>query len=326
MAVPAADSSVLFRSRVLFVSGKGGTGKTAVAAAVGRLAAAQNRKTLVLELDSQQPSLTSIFGVRPKYAPVEVSRNLSIANVEWVSALGDWLEDMVSLPRVVRLIMRNRMVSVFLEATPGARDLVVLWRVMTLARGYDLVVVDMPASGNAVAMLSVAHTARRLFSTGPIRRCADDLLSLYGHAETRLVLVALPEEMVVNETVETTRRVLADLAPVRVPLVMLNRATLPSLSAAEAALLDALVSEQSARAGDTPSEALAVEVLGAGRWEARLESATADALLRLEQELALPVIVLPVLARGEGAARVVSQLTAAMARASSVPVDLRSGP
>lgn len=316
-AVILADSAVLFRSRVLFVSGKGGTGKTSVAAAIGRLAATQGRRTLVLELDNQRPSLTGIFGVRPKYAPTEVGKHLSIANVEWVDALGDWLEALVNLPRVVRLIMRNHIVSVFLEATPGARDLVVLWRVMALARSYDLVVVDMPASGNAVAMLSVAHTARRLFEQGPIRRCADDLVNLYGQADTKMVLVALPEEMVVNETVETARRIAADLAPLRVPIVVLNRATSPSLSTDETALLAGLL------AG--PSDGLAREVLEAGRWEARLESATAEALQRLAAELALPILVLPVLARGEGALRVVGQLTSAMARASSVPVELRGG-
>jgi cellulose biosynthesis protein BcsQ len=317
MPPAAADSAVLFRSRVLFVSGKGGTGKTSVAAAVGRLAASQGRRTLVLELDNQRPSLTSIFGTRPAYAPVEVARNLSIANVEWVDALGDWLEDIVSLPRVVRLIMKNHIVSVFLEATPGARDLVVLWRVMTLARSYDLVVVDMPASGNATAMLSVAHTARRLFDAGPIRRCADDLVNLYHQADTRLVLVALPEEMVVNETIETTRKVRTDLAPLRVPLVLLNRATMPSLSEAEKVMLGALLA--------LPTDGLAREVVEAGRWEAELEQATADSLARLRADLDLPVLVLPVLARGEGAQRVVGQLTSALGRASSVPIDLRGG-
>ncbi len=317
MASTAADSAILFRSRVLFVSGKGGTGKTSVAAAIGRLAATQGRRALVLELDNQRPSLTSIFGVRPRYVPTEVAKNLSIANVEWVDALGDWLEAIVNLPRVVRLIMRNHIVSVFLQATPGARDLVVLWRVMALARSYDLVVVDMPASGNAVAMLSVAHTARRLFEQGPIRRCADDLVNLYHQPDTRMVLVSLPEEMVVNETIETARRIGADLAPLEVPIVVLNRATPPSLSAAESALLAALLAQ--------PTDGLAREVLEAGRWEAELEAATEEALARLHTELALPVLVLPVLARGEGALRVVGQLTAAMARASSVRVDLRGG-
>lgn len=317
MAAPAADSAQLFRARVLFVSGKGGTGKTSVAAAIGRLAAAQGRKTLIVELDNQRPSLTSIFGVKPGWPAVEVARNLAIANIEWVTALGDWLEDIVSLSRVVRLIMKNHVVSVFLEATPGARDLVVLWRVMVLARQYDLVVVDMPASGNATAMLSVAFTARRLFEAGPIRRVADDLVNLYRQADTRMVLVSLPEEMVVNETIETARKIGAELAPLRVPLIVLNRATPPTLTGAEKALLEKLLAE--------PTDGLAREVIEAGRWEAELEQATADSLGRLDEELQVPVLVLPVLARGEGALRVVGQLTSALARSSSVPVDLRGG-
>ncbi|HNH47090.1 MAG TPA: ArsA-related P-loop ATPase, partial [Myxococcota bacterium] len=87
----SADSSLLFRARTLFLTGKGGTGKTALAAAVGRLAAAQGRKTLVVEVDNQRPSLTSIFGATPTYAPTEIAKNLSICNVEWTAAMDDWL-------------------------------------------------------------------------------------------------------------------------------------------------------------------------------------------------------------------------------------------
>ncbi|MFZ5479882.1 MAG: ArsA family ATPase [Myxococcota bacterium] len=316
MAAAAADSSLLFRSRLLLVSGKGGTGKTTVSAAVGRLAAAQGRRTLVVELDNQRPSLTGIFGAAPAYEPVQVDKNLSISNVTWHEALDDWLKDIVGVPRVVRLIVRNRVVGVFLEATPGARDLVVLSRLVALAKGYDLVVADMPASGNAVAMLSVAHTARRLFEAGPIRRCAEDLVALYARPDTRLVLVGLPEEMVVNETIETARKVRADLDPLRVPMILLNRSTTPTLSQSEADLL--------AQLQTLPLEGLAAEVVGAGRWEAALEAATGESLERLGKELDIPVLALPVLARGEGAAKVVQQLTAAVARASSKPVDLRA--
>ncbi len=310
-----ADAAVLFRSRVLFVSGKGGTGKTTLAAAVARLASAQGRRTLAVELDAQRPSFTAIFGRAPTYQPVEVAPNLSIANLTWLESLDDWLRTIVSVPRVVRLITHNRVVGLFLEATPGARDLAVLSRVMQLAAQYDLVVVDMPASGNAVAMLSIAHTAQRLFDTGPIRRCADDLVSLYARPDTRVVLVALPEEMVVNETIETARRVAADLPPLTVPLVLLNRATPPSFAPEESALLAALLRSH--------ADGLAREVLEAGRWEAELERATGEAEQRLKEDLAVPVLVLPALARGEGVRRIVNQVTSALARKSSIPVDLR---
>ncbi len=309
------DASVLLGTRVLFLSGKGGTGKTTVAAAIGALLAAQGRRVLIAELDNQRPSLTSIFGVKPVYAPTVVRPGLSVCNVEWTSALDDWIADIVSLPRVVRMITHNRMVSLFLEATPGARDLMVLMRVMRLSTQYDHLVVDMPASGNAVAMLSVAVTAQRLFDSGPIRRCAEELLTLYRQPDTRVVLVAIPEEMVVTETVETAQKLAAELPGLVVPLILLNRATPPSLSAAEIALMERLAE------GVEPG--LAAEVLAAGWWERDLEEATRSALARLREAVSAPIVALPVLARGEGAARVVGQLAAALARASKARVDLR---
>lgn len=314
MSKSTVDTSSLFRGRCVFVSGKGGTGKTTVACAVARLAAAQGRRVLLCEVDNQRPSLTPIFGVAPEYTPREVEKNLSICNISWVEALDDWVADIVALPRLVRLITHNRVVTVFLAATPGARDLVVLMRVLRHTERFDLVVVDMPASGNAVGMLSVAVTAHRLFEAGPIRKCAEELLALYKRPDTVLTLVALPEEMVVNETIETTRKVATDVAGLRVPLLLLNRATPPTLTPEEVAVLQRLDEEH--RAG------LAGEVVGAGIWEQSMEEATAEALRRLQAELPVPVLTLPVLARGEGAGRVVSQVTAALARASRSRVDL----
>jgi len=313
--VPAdqpADSSVLFRSRVLFLTGKGGTGKTTLAAAIGRLAASQGRRTLVCELDNQRSSLTAIFGKTPSYQPTQVAPGLSVSNIEWMPALDDWLADLVGAGRIVRMIMKNRMISIFLEATPGARDLMLLHRVVKLSEQFDLVIVDMPASGNAVGMLSVVGTSRRLFDAGPIRRCAEEIDAMLARQGTNLVLVGLPEEMVVNETVETRGRVSAELPRLQQPLVLLNRATPATLSAGERALLDQL------ETGELGIDAR--ELVDAGRWEERLESATAEALGRLRA--VVPVVVLPVLARGEGAARVVSQLTAALARQSRAKVDL----
>jgi len=326
--VGPADSSLLFRSRVLLLTGKGGTGKTTLAAATARYAAAQGRRTLLCELDNQRPSLTAIFGKVPTYEPQRVESGaplptgnraaaaLSICNIEWMPALDDWLADLVGVGRIVRMIMKNRMISIFLEAAPGARDLMLLHRVVRLAEQFDLVVVDMPASGNAAGMLSVVSTARRLFDAGPIRRCAEDIDAMLRRPDTNLVVVSLPEEMVVNETMETRARIAAELPGLRQPLVLLNRATPASLSPEEQALLASLDE------ADVGSEAR--ELVEAGLWEQRLEQATAEALARLRGgEAGGPgVVVLPVLGRGEGAAKVVGQLTAALARQSRARVDL----
>jgi cellulose biosynthesis protein BcsQ len=314
MAPRTVDTSTLFRGRCVFVTGKGGTGKTTVACAIARLAAAQGRRVLLAEVDNQRPSTTSIFGTAPEYAPKEVEKNLSICNIDWVAAMDDWVADIVAMPRLVRLITHNRVVTVFLEATPGARDLVVLMRILHHSQKFDLVVVDMPASGNAVGMLSVAVTAHRLFEAGPIRKCAEELLALYRRPDTAVTVVALPEEMVINETVETAQKIAREIGGLRIPLVILNRSTPPTLKPEEVKVLDALQ--------DRPVEGLAAEVVEAGRWERSMEAATAEALRRFATEVEAPVLPIPVLARGEGAGRVVHQVTAALARASRSRVDL----
>lgn len=304
MATP--DLSVLVSGGVLFVTGKGGVGKTTLAAAIGRLAAAQGRRTLVLEVDNQHPTLPGIFGAATAYEPVEVEKNLFIANIAWAPALEDWVESIVSMRRLVRLIMKNRVVSLFLQVTPGARDLVMLWRTLELSTHYDLVIVDLPASGNAVAMMSVPLTAERLFPTGPIRRCADEILALYARPSTSVVLVALPEEMVVNETLETTAKLTREVRGLHVPLILLNRASVPSFSPEEHSLLTALE-------GLPDLSPDAVDLLTAGRWEESLEAATGEALTRLAGA-GRPIVVLPAVSRREGARRTTAMLTAALAR------------
>ena len=314
-----ADSSTLLKPRVLFLTGKGGTGKTALAAAIGRLHAAQGRRTLVVEVDNQRPSLTAIFGANPVYNAQEVYKNLSICNIEWTAAMDDWLADMVSIPRVVRMITHNRVVSVFLTATPGARDLVVLWRIYQLVRSgsYDQVVVDLPASGNAVAMLTVPNTARRLFDSGPIRKCAEELLDFFRRPDVAFTQVGLPEEMVVTETIETFQKVKTEVPMLRIPALVLNRATAPTLEARETELIKSLAS----RYPSGPEG----EVLLAGLWEAELEQGTLQAQSRLTATLGCPVLILPFLSRGEGPGKVVAQLASALARTSSIPLTWREG-
>lgn len=138
---------------------------------------------------------------------------------------------------------------------------------------------------------------------------------MYARSDTRLVLVALPEEMVVNETLETLHKLERDVRGLTIPLILLNRASPPTFTEGERSLLSALEAEA------PPGTAMA-EVLGAGRWEEGLEAATGDALARLEVTHR-PVVSLPSLSRADGARKVTTQLAAAMARASGVRVDFR---
>ena len=153
-----------------------------------------------------------------------------------------------------------------------------------------------------------------LFKVGPIFQRAREAQALMESANTHVVLVALPEEMVINETVETWTKLQKAQPRLRVPLVVLNRAARPSLSDEERTLLGRL-SERS-EAGGFEDDGVA-QLLMAGRWEALLEAGTQEAFERLEAEVPVPFIDIPRLSLEGGPRVLVRNLAAALARAST---------
>ena len=200
----------LVNDRLLFVTGKGGTGKTTAAVAIARMLAARGKKTLLCEVDAQRPALEAIFGINPGYEPVRVLPGLDVCNLIWPDVLGAWLRRMVRIGWVVDAILANDMIRRFLDFVPGAQDLVEVSAIDDWCSKYDAVVVDMPASGHAFSLLDVTRSALKLFRGGPVRQRATELRARIEDPATTMVLVALPEEMVVNETLETLQRMRAD--------------------------------------------------------------------------------------------------------------------
>ena len=152
-------------------------------------------------------------------------------------ALRDWLDRTVRVSRIVGMILKNPMVSVFLDVTPGAREIVILSAVVGHLDNFDQVIVDMPASGHAVGMLKIPDTAHRLMRTGPIHDRAGEIMAVLRGPDTAMGIVALPEEMVVNETVELYENLGEILPDLKVPLVFLNRCAAPTMTDDEHKLL-----------------------------------------------------------------------------------------
>ena len=297
--------------RLILLTGKGGTGKTSVASALGRLGAMEGRRTLVVEIDSQRSALTETFGVQPEYEPTELAPGVWGANLVFGPALVDWLDQTVRAAKVVKLILANHMVQVFLEATPGAREIVVLSKVISLLDDFDQVIVDMPASGHAINLLKVPVTAARLMRSGPINERANQILTALQSKSTALGIIALPEEMVVNETVELYTKLQKLGCDVQVPLVFLNRCAAPTMTEDEHILLHRLSASEDL-------DPAATELLRAGRWDASLERATADSLGRLHSEIGVGVVPFPRLGVlggfTGGPVKVVQQMASAMRR------------
>lgn len=215
MENPSGVSS-LFDKRLVFVTGKGGVGKTTVAAALGLAAARAGRRTVVCEV-ARQERMSRAFhreGVGPR--ETELAGDLYAISIDPQKAMEEYLEDQIGSKRLAGLLFGNRIFDYLAAATPGMRELTTIGKVWEMAQlerrrradtRFDLVVVDAPASGHGLGMLGTPRTFREAVKVGPIHRQAGIIHSFITDPETTgVVAVALPEEMPVNETVELEDR------------------------------------------------------------------------------------------------------------------------
>lgn len=300
----------LLQSRLLMVTGKGGTGKTTFAAALGVLASVKGKRVVVCEVDTQRPALPAIFQREVHFMPVEVAPNLAACNITWAEALQAYLGRSLPMKRLVKMVLDNPLISRLLDITPGSREVVILSRVGNLLEEYDLVVVDMPASGHAFSLLDILSTLLTLFRSGPVRARALELQAIIHDLRTRMVFLAIPEEMVVNETLETWGKMEKAGLLGGSPFVFLNRATLPSLTEEERALISRLAAQ--------PLDPLQREFAQAGVWEDRLEVATSSASSRLEEAFGQEPLLVPPAGVGSNPRAVVGKVALHLGRAVGV--------
>jgi anion-transporting ArsA/GET3 family ATPase len=218
--------------RLLFVTGKGGVGKSTVAAALGLLAARRGKRVILCEV-AQQERVSRVFrGEGVGFEEAELRPGLAAISIDPQRALEEYLRVQVGNRALFRLLFENRVFQYFAAAAPGAKELVTMGKVWELAQldrpwtgrttRYDLVVVDAPATGHGLGVLKVASTMRDVARVGPIRRQADRIDSFVRDGRrTGVVTVALPEEMPVTETLEFRDR-LRDQMAMAVDTVVVN--------------------------------------------------------------------------------------------------------
>jgi anion-transporting ArsA/GET3 family ATPase len=200
----------LLDKRLIFVTGKGGVGKSTVSAALGMAAARRGRRTIVAELSYQDRIARAFHGDDSHFTEVEIDDGLWTISIDPQHALEEYLRIQIRVKPMADLLSGSRMFQYFAVATPGMSELVTMGKVWELAqpkrrvkggRRYDLVIVDAPATGHGVGMLTSPRTFAEIARVGPIAsqgRAIHETVTDARH--TGIVAVALPEEMPVNET------------------------------------------------------------------------------------------------------------------------------
>jgi len=225
--VPPAD---LLDHKLLFVSGKGGVGKSTVAAALALLGSQRGKRTLACEIDAKG-NLADFFEAGPTdYTPPEVQPNLFAMSMDAEASLQEYLRLQMRLPAIARIGPLARAFEFVATAAPGVREILTVGKpVWEVREGhYDLVVVDAAATGHIVGQLAAPQAINELVHVGLIRQQTGWLLDILSNKEmTGLVVVTTPEEMPVNETIELSKRI-EDETDVVLSTIVVNR-VLPEL-------------------------------------------------------------------------------------------------
>ncbi|HWP66192.1 MAG TPA: ArsA-related P-loop ATPase, partial [Candidatus Limnocylindria bacterium] len=217
----------LTTQRLVVVTGKGGVGKSSVAAALARAASAKGRRVLAVEVG--RGGLGRLLGVDAAPGePVAVGRHLAFVTVEPEAALADMVHGVLRLGVLARRLLQSVTFQIVAAAAPGLPEYLVLHRLAAWLdakrfgrRQYDLVVVDAPASGHSLPLLTAPRTLGALAALGPV---ADFLArirrTLADPAATAVWIVTTPEELAVREAVELHAALAAELGETVAPPIV----------------------------------------------------------------------------------------------------------
>ena len=308
-------SGDLLDRHLLFVTGKGGVGKTSVAAALADLGARAGKRTLVCEMDAKG-ALAATFDTTPlAFEPRQLEPGLFAMAMNTEDSLKEYLRLFVKLPLVARIGPLARTFDFVADAAPGVKEILAVGKLAYEARErhYDLVVVDAEASGHVVAQIGAPRVIRELVQVGMVREQTAWMTDiLEDPRRTGLVVVTTPEEMPVTETLDLLGRLERE-AGVAASAIVANR-VLP-------ALFDRRQADVVDRLGE--AEPLLVDAAGPGVREVLTAAQVTEArrrvgnrhLERLRDGIPaqLPVLYVPELFTKATGRRVVSLVAKALA-------------
>jgi anion-transporting ArsA/GET3 family ATPase len=306
----------LLSRRVVFLTGKGGVGKSVVGAALALAARERGKRVLLVEVEAPleaarlfegpRGAASDPAGARPpsRGREIEVLPGLFTVNLDPATVMDEYVRHVVKLELFTRRILDSPIYRRFFAAAPGLKELMVLGKIMVLEEAHarfsakpvwDLVVVDAPATGHGLAFLKVPLAASAAVPVGPIGHNARRVLAmLRDRRRTALVVVAVPEEMAVVEAVQFHRLAIEEMKmePAAVVLNACHERRFTDEDEAEVLRLTTEGAE-----GDLERDVPLPAALRAARRQIRRRKLTRFYQMRLRRTLDAPLVSLPFLFR-----------------------------
>jgi len=229
--------SPLSVKRLLFISGKGGAGKSSIASALALHYAQAKAETLLVELNTPG-HLASLLGYRSSPAEPELLEpHLWMVNLQFQSALREYALMVLKYESIYRAVFENRWTQQLLRFIPSLQELVLLGKLLHHAREkmpdgqhrFDKIIVDAPATGHVTRLLTLPAVLLNTVPPGALAEDAQWMKALLQAPTTAALLVSLPTEMAVQETLEL-HCALTTEAQIDVAALLLNRFVPPLFS------------------------------------------------------------------------------------------------
>jgi anion-transporting ArsA/GET3 family ATPase len=300
----------LFDKRMLVIAGKGGVGRTSVAAAFAMAAARRGKRTLLCQTKSKE-RLSHLFGVPTVGTElVRVRERLWAVNMTPHVALREYGTMVLRSEFIAKQVLENRVSRAFLHATPGIDDFAMLgkaWYHTTEQDEagrprWDLVILDGPATGHIITMLLIPQAILDAVPEGPLTRPAAQTQALLRDpARAAMVIVTLAEDLPTNEAIELAQRSRERLQMPLGPLVV-NQLYPPRFAQGPSARALAELPEQVGNPALDP-------MLASAHTAQRRRALNDRYLERLRHELPLPQVHLPYLFRPDFGAEAIEELS-----------------
>jgi len=194
----------LAKRQLVVVTGKGGVGKSTITAALGSALSRRGKRVLLLEIDPRE-SIYQLLGISPSGGEiVQAAARLFVQNLRPRAVLDRMVRDHLHIDLISDRLLASPVYRHFVEGAPGLKELAIIEHASRMARkDFDLVILDAPATGHGLALLSAPSVVSEAIHDGPVGHLGRKLAKVVGDPRTcGIILVTAAEEMPAQEAIE----------------------------------------------------------------------------------------------------------------------------